>query len=82
MSEVRELQPGDIVHLRGVPLQGVFITSAPHPAYPNLRLVVWRLSDGTWSFDALRNDQYIGQIKMQAERERGATLMAVLAGLV
>ena len=78
MSTVADLQPGDLVLLQGVPLTGVFVATAPHPVYSGLLLVVWKLSDGTWSFDALSAAQYIGEIQPTPPQQRGRRLMEVL----
>lgn len=52
MNRVADLLPGD-VHRLGGGRWGVHVAQLPHPLYPALRLVIWRLSDGTHSFDAL-----------------------------
>lgn len=74
MSTVIELQPGDLVVLPGAEVTGVFITGCRHPLYGLLRLVVWRLSDGSWSFDALSELQDIGHIQPTTPGERFARL--------
>lgn len=80
MSTVADLRPGDLVHLPGADVTGVFVAAAPHPRYPGLQLVVWRLSDGTWSHDALLAAQDIGQIQPAAGPERGARLLKACGG--
>ena len=75
MHKVNDLQPGDEVRLFGIEITGVFIAKAPHQRYPGLELVVWKLSDGTWSYDALSPEQDIGYITPSAGEERGARLL-------
>lgn len=38
-----------------------FVAQCPHPLYPSLQLVIWRLHDGTWSHDALSPNQDVGE---------------------
>jgi hypothetical protein len=76
MSTVADLQPGDLVYVAGVSVHGIFIARAPHPRYPGLQLVVWRLSDGSMSYDALKLEQDIGVIQPSTGPARGARLLA------
>lgn len=78
MSVVNDLLPGDLVHVFGITLSGIFIAKAPHPDYPGLMLVIWRLSDGELSFDALLPDQDIGHIESSTGEERGRRLLKTL----
>jgi len=86
MTTIRELLPGDLVSLPGQ--SATFIAAAPHPVWPRLMLVIWRLDDGTWSLDALRADQEAGEAarlqaadvaRLEAE-QRWARLRAAFYG--
>jgi hypothetical protein len=57
---VEELLPGTRITLEGSPLIGTYIEQTRHPLYPQLRLVVWVLSDDVISLDALSPQQEIG----------------------
>lgn len=59
MPRVEELLPGDVIENAGT--RAMYIAQGPHPAWRNLRLVIWRMQDGNWSFDALSPGQYVGQ---------------------
>lgn len=61
ITTVNELRPGDLVTQSGVG-SAIFIASGTHPKYPGLRLVIWKLDDGTWSLDALRWNQEVGEL--------------------
>lgn len=74
MSTVGDLRSGDLVYLPGADISGVFIAQAGHPDHRGLQLVIWKLSDGTISFDALHFMQEIGQIQPASPRERGIRL--------
>lgn len=78
MSRVRDLQPGDEVHLPGADITGIFITRDRHAGYPGLELVIWKLSDGTFSYDALLAYQDIGEIQPATSEERQRALMHAL----
>lgn len=41
------------------PLKGTVICTAPHPVFEGFTLVVWKMSDGTMSFDALSPQQVL-----------------------
>lgn len=78
LTRVSELLPGDLVSQGG--MQAVFITHCPHPVWPRLRLVIWRLDDGGWSHDALDADQDVGEAAPATSEERQHRLRAVLGG--
>lgn len=56
---VADLTPGDLIGNSG--MSALYVAQAQHPIWPRLRLVIWRLSDGTWSFDALDSRQEVGE---------------------
>jgi hypothetical protein len=56
---VADLTPGDLIENAGQ--TALYVAQAEHPIWPHLRLVIWRLSDGTWSFDALDSHQEVGE---------------------
>lgn len=56
MATVGELTPGDVVD------GAIFIARTTHPIWPNLQLVVWRMSDRSISLDALRSNQHVGSV--------------------
>lgn len=68
MAQVSELLPGDLVSQAG--MSAVFVTHCQHPIWPHLRMVIWRLDDGSWSHDALRADQDVGAITDATSEER------------
>lgn len=55
---VHELQPGDLI--LNADMSATFITQSAHPLYPGMRLVIWLLRNGEWSFDALSAGQVVG----------------------
>lgn len=57
--QVQDLQPGDVIEIVGE--KAVYITRSSHPVYRGLDLVIWKLEDGTYSFDALHCKQEIGE---------------------
>lgn len=61
-TKVNELRPGDEVIFGGG--RATFVATEPHPKYPSLRLVIWRLDDGSWSLDALDPWQVVGTIDL------------------
>lgn len=63
MTKVEELIPGDYVDAPDLQSSGTFIVQTPHPRYDGLQLVVWRLEDGSWSFDALHRHQDVGHVR-------------------
>jgi hypothetical protein len=74
---VSGLLPGDLV--KHGEAEGLFVCQVPHPFYPGLMLVIWRLEDG-WSFDALDSRQYIGEAVRSTDRERERRLRDALLG--
>lgn len=83
MNKVHELTPGDLVKNDappGLPDHAVFIAETMHPIWPHLRLVIWKLSNGTWSFDALNRLQDIGQIEPSDAAARIDRLRLALLG--
>jgi hypothetical protein len=78
MARVSDLQPGDKVTLSGGEVSGTFIARQAHPYYPGLMLVVWYLSDGTWSFDALLDAQEVGEPEPSTDRAKGSRLLAAM----
>ena len=68
--QVNELEPGMVflgIRTAGNPLlRETVICTVEHPVYQGFTLVVWKMSDGTMSFDALSPHQelpveWIGQ---------------------
>lgn len=62
---VMDLHPGDKVRIADQ--EGILIsTVSPHPLYPHLWLVIWRMIGGRiqerWSHDALNPLQDVGQV--------------------
>lgn len=83
MATVADLTPGGLVTGSDIngPIRAVFVARITHPEYPGLMLVIWRLDDvpgGTWSFDALRPGQDIGELARSTSRDRADRLSAVL----
>lgn len=68
MTRVRDLIPGDEVTLP--PESAVYIAQCEHPIWPRLRLVIWRLRDGSWSHDALLPAQEVGTVTDTTYDER------------
>ena len=56
---VSELAPGDVIE--SFRRRAVVIAVTNHPIWTSCRLVVWRLEDGMWSFDALDPRQEVGK---------------------
>jgi hypothetical protein len=76
---VCDLKPGDVVEQ---PFgSATFIAHAAHPLYMALRLVVWQLDNGTYSFDALELGQEVGKRKEMGFRERLLNLHQALKGM-
>lgn len=73
---VVDLRPGDVVRDFMDALGSIFVVATPHPVYPTLQLVVWRLADGTWSHDALDARQVVGNRDDIDEHERARRLRA------
>lgn len=79
MTRVSELSPGNVVENFG--RSAVFVAQTEHPIWPHLRLVIWKMDDGSWSHDALDARQDVGQLKPWDEPdERMATLRFALLG--
>lgn len=79
MARVEHLQPGDI--LPGPTTMqptATFITATPHPLFPGLQLVIWRMDDGTTSLDALAATQEVGQPRAATPETRATALRAAL----
>lgn len=79
MTAVMALLPGDEITILGF-RSAVFVAQTEHPLYPPLRLVVWRLEDGSWSHDALDLRQDVGQLTPSTPEDREARLRAALLG--
>jgi hypothetical protein len=75
---VSELRSGDVVEQAG--LQATFVVRTQHPIWPALCLVVWKLWDGTWSFDALSDAQEVGRLLPSDHEIRQERLQNVLLG--
>lgn len=75
--EVGVLLPGDEVR-QADGSSAVFIQHAPHPIWPNLRLVVWAMPDGSWCHDALSFRQEVGEVKRSTDEQRLARLRSAL----
>lgn len=78
MATVSDLVPGDIV--ASGPGRAIFVQRAPHPLYPGLVLVVWRMADGSWSHDALSACQHVGDTLPSTYAMRRSALRAALNG--
>lgn len=78
MIHVYDLLPGDEVTVPGL-ASAVHIAHLPHPYYPALELVIWRLADGTVSLDALDMQQEVGELTPAAWPERRDRLRRALA---
>lgn len=83
MATVESLRPGDQVTQPGLGT-ATYITDCPHPLYPALRLVIWRLHQPghPWSHDALLARQEIGDVapatdEIRLRRLRGSLFMDV-----
>ena len=66
---VHDLLPGDLVVKEGIG-SATFIAKGPHPKYLSLQLVIWKLEDGTWSLDALRWNQEVGEVVFSTGAQR------------
>lgn len=78
MSRVCELLPGDLVSQAG--MSAVFVTHCPHPLYAGLRMVIWRMGDGSWSHDALDAGQDVGVVTDATPEERRDRLRHAVLG--
>jgi hypothetical protein len=61
MATVIQLVPGEKV-ADPMGAEHTFVAQTPHPLYPSLQLVIWRMADGSWSHDALSPAQDVGQV--------------------
>ncbi len=61
---VADLLPGDVVE---TPTRdrACFVVQTRHPVWLDLRFVVWRMPDGSWSHDALSSEQVVGHLVTQ-----------------
>jgi hypothetical protein len=82
MTKVRvsELLPGDLVTLPEADASATFIQQVQHPLWPHLRLVIWKLDDGTWSLDALDARQDVGLRADLSHADRKQALQRALLG--
>lgn len=79
MVTVQDLVPGDLVS--AFERSAVFVAQTDHPLYLHpIRLVVWKLDDGTWSHDALDYRQEVGERVPSTVDERMARLRGALHG--
>jgi hypothetical protein len=78
MSRVSDLTPGDLVFI--MDQSAVFIARTQHPLYRGLQLVIWRMTDGIWSHDALDERQDVGQIEPSTAADREQRLRKALIG--
>lgn len=78
MARVSDLTPGDEVMLLG--RSAVFVAQTEHPIWPGLRLVVWKLDDGSWSHDALDARQEVGDTRPSTADDRMTKLRYALLG--
>ena len=78
MATVAELEPGDVVS-QGTE-SALFVTQTVHPIFPRLRLVIWQLGGGGWSFDALDARQEVGDVLPADVEQRQGRLRAALLG--
>lgn len=76
---VHQLTPGDVV-AAGPFTRGCFVAQTPHPIWPDLQLVVWRMADGNWSHDALDARQDVGAAEPTTPDLRARRLRAALVG--
>lgn len=77
MSTVRELAPGGVIDVPGMS-SATFISSIDHPIYRGMRLVTWRMADGSLSLDALSPFQYVGEARRTNEGLREQALRRAL----
>lgn len=76
-STVFDLKPGARV-LMPDGRAATFVQHAPHPLTPNLRLVIWKMPDGSWSHDALDLFQHVGEALAATDDERRQALREAL----
>lgn len=73
---MEQLQPGDVV--RSGELVACHICHLDHPLYPGLQLVIWRMTDGSWSHDALLAVQETGELDPATDAQRKERLRVAL----
>ena len=78
MSTVRDLKPGDVVDGPGGLFTATFIAATEHPIYAGMRLVTWRMPDGSVSLDALSPFQHVGDAREVDASTREAALRRAL----
>lgn len=78
MTAVQDLEPGDVVDGPAGMGSATFIAACPHPFYPGLMLVIWRMDDGSISLDALRESQDVGQARLTTITQRWDALRDAL----
>lgn len=77
MIKVRELIPGmEIVGPGSVLI--TFIIQQVHPIWPNFQMVVWKLHDNSYSFDALDAEQEVGECIPFTQQELNDNLKRAL----
>lgn len=72
--KVSDLIPGD----QSPASKAVFIMQAPHPVFTTFQLVVWYMPDDTYSFDALKEHQEVGEMVTVTADERKSKLRRIL----
>jgi hypothetical protein len=75
---VERLIPGDVVRLLGSNTLAIYVAQCEHPIWPNLRLVIWKLDDGSWSHDALDAKQNVGRCMVSPPDRMGILRKALL----
>lgn len=78
MTTVADLASGMRVRVPGETDAATFVQRAPHPLWPHLQLVVWRLPGGAWSHDALHAAQEVGEVLPSTAEERTQALRRAL----
>jgi len=83
MATVGELRHGEQLVLDGPfgTITSTFVAETQHPIWPNLRLVIWRMGDGSWSHDALDFAQDVGTPEPSTPDERQTNLRRALLAL-
>lgn len=74
---VIDLRPGDVV-TEGNSKATIIMIAERHPIYPSMCLVIWRLDNGTVSFDALSPLQELGELVPVTADERNSNLLEAL----
>lgn len=77
------MRPGEWVPVLD-PMRGdtsaIFVAQTEHPIWPHLRLVIWKMSDGSWSHDALSAGQDVGEPVPTSTLDRASNLRLALLG--